>query len=514
MKTQLGVIAAGHEVTASAGEEMLRAGGNAYDAVLAAVLAASVAEPALSSLGGGGFLLAAQDGQAPLVYDFFVQTPAHKKSRAELDFYPIQGDFGGTFQEFHIGLASSAVPGLVRGLFAVHEDLCRMPMREIVAPAVRYAREGVVMSAFQDFILNRVVRPIFVGSEACRTIYGSRKQPGALALEGERTTNPELAAVFEALAMEGPELFYRGEIAQAIDRAMQDGGLITLADLAAYQAIRRRPLEIQYHGTRIAMNPPPAAGGLLIAFGLKLLEQASLHALVPGSDDHLLVLADVLEKSTQARADTEAAGEAGRVLDETFLARYRSAVQGHARAHRGTTHISAIDGEGNMAALTVTNGEGCGFVVPGTGIHMNNMLGEEDLNPRGFMTWSPATRLSSMMTPSTLHWPDGRRAALGSGGSNRIRTALLQFLVNMIDFEMSAEEAVRQPRIHLDHDGLLQVEGGFEGELGRLAERYPDMNRWAELNMYFGGTHVASIDETGFHGAGDPRRSGACKVVT
>ncbi len=513
MKSQRGVIAAGHAVTADAGEEILRAGGNAFDAALGAVLAASIAEPALSSLGGGGFLLAAEAGKAPLVYDFFVQTPGRKKPLKELDFYPVQGDFGGVFQEFHIGLASSAVPGLVRGLFAVHRDLGRMPMRDILAPAAQAAREGVVTSAFQAFILNSVVQPIFAGSEACMAIYGSNRQPGALALEGERIANPELADVFEALAREGPDLFYHGEIAQAIDLAMQEGGLTSMPDLARYEVIRRQPLEIDYRGARIAMNPPPAAGGLLIAFGLKLLEQADLQARAPGSENHLLLLADVLQKSTEARAEIEATGRAAGTLDEALLQRYRSGIGGHRRAHRGTTHISVIDRDRNMAALTVTNGEGCGFVIPGTGIHMNNMLGEEDLNPQGFMAWTPDTRLSSMMTPTTLQWPDGRLAALGSGGSNRIRTALLQLLVNMVDFEMPAETAVRQPRIHLDRDGVLQLEAGFDAGMIRLAARYPNLNRWADFNLYFGGTHVAALGERGVEGAGDPRRNGVCRIV-
>ncbi len=517
MTAQLGVIAAGHEVTARAGEEILRAGGNAYDAVLAALLAATHAEPALASLGGGGYLLAAPDDGEPLIYDFFVETPKRKKPLPELDFYPIQGDFGSAVQEFHIGRGSSAVPGLVKGLFAVHRDLGRMPIADVVAPAAACARDGVVMSAFQEFIMHTVVEPIFGASSDCMAIYGSRKEPGKLAVEGETVTNPELADVLEALAIEGPDLFYRGEIAQRIHRDMQDGGLLTLADLAAYGMERRSPLRLTYRDSVIEMNPPPAAGGLLIAFGLKLLEGTGLRRVVPGSEDHLLALADVLEKTSQARADMEALSvaedRAAKVLDESFLAGYRALVLGRAKAHRGTTHISVIDKDKNMAALTVTNGEGCGYVVPGTGIHMNNMLGEADLNPLGFMAWAPATRLSSMMTPTTVLWPDGRRAALGSGGSSRIRTAILQLLVNMIDFEMPVEEAVSQPRIHLDREGILNVEGGFEGDLGALYRRFPDLNRWKVLNLYFGGTHVVSVDDKGFSGAGDPRRRGVCKVL-
>ncbi len=517
MRSQFGVIAAGHEVTASAGEEILRAGGNAYDAIIAAVLAATVAEPALASLGGGGFLLAARDGEPSLIYDFFVQTPGRTRPLDALDFYPIQGDFGSARQEFHIGRGSSAVPGFVKGLFELHKDLGRMPFKELVVPAARHARDGVVMSAYQAFVLHTVVNPIFAGSEACMAIYGSRTAPGTLTLEGERTSNPELAAVLENLAHEGPDLFYRGDIAKIIERDMQPAGLVTLADLASYEVMRRKPLKLRYRGTLIEMNPPPAAGGLLIAFGLSLLERAKLQGLVAGSDSYLLLLAEVLERTAQSRTEIEALRAVEDVtatsLDETFLTWYRASVLGTAKAHRGTTHISVIDKDKNMAAMTVSNGEGCGYVVPGTGIHMNNMLGEADLSPAGFMTWEPNTRLSSMMTPTTLLWPDGRRAALGSGGSNRIRTAILQLLVNLIDFEMSAAEAVEAPRIHLDSEGILNVEGGFEGALPALARRFPDMNRWKESNMYFGGTHIASVDEGGFQGAGDPRRDGVCRVL-
>jgi gamma-glutamyltranspeptidase/glutathione hydrolase len=175
--------------------------------------------------------------------------------------------------------------------------------------------------------------------------------------------------------------------------------------------------------------------------------------------------------------------------------------------------MNVIDGQGNMATLSVSNGEGCGHIVPGTGIMLNNMLGEEDLNPHGFHCWQPDQRMTSMMSPSILRWPSGRIVATGSGGSKRIRTALVQLIINLVDHGMGVEEAVASPRIFYDDD-LLSVEGGFEpGEVERLLQDYPNHQVWNEINLYFGGAHTVDRDGDTFHGAGDPRRGGVCIVV-
>ena len=513
MSKPRGVVAAGHTLTAEAAAEVLRAGGNAYDAVLAALMVACVTEPVLCTPGGGGFLLARPAAEKPRVYDFFVHTPVTRHQESSLDFRPILADFGGVTQEFHIGLGTVAVPGLVRGLFDIHRDLGTLPMRDIVAQAINHAKQGVLVTPFQAYVL-RVVTATFTATEACQRIFRSAEDADVLVGEGERLRQPELADTLESLAIEGDGLFYRGEIATAIAKDMRAGGQITLADLEAYTVERRAPLTLDYHGVRMHTNAPPSSGGLLIAFGLKLLESIDVKALGSATCGYLDTLVRVIGASAEARV--AAAGDTGldtgQMLDDAFLARYRDDIAGRAASRRGTTHISVIDADGNLASLTVSNGEGSGYVVPGTGIVMNNMLGEEDLNPGGFQRWPEAHRMTSMMAPTLLEWPNGDAVALGSGGSNRLRTAILQVLLNLIDFQLPVEEAVQAPRVHYEN-GLLSVEGGFDmNALAPLLEAFPDHHVWDERNMFFGGAHTVMATGKDMRGVGDPRRGGASLV--
>lgn len=514
MGTARGVVAAGHTLTAEAAAEVLRAGGNAYDAVLAALMVACVAEPVLCSPGGGGFLLARPAAAKPRVYDFFVHTPARRRPSAELDFRPILADFGAVTQEFHIGHGTVAVPGVVRGLFDIHRDLGTLPMSDIVAQAVAHAKNGIMVSAFQAYLF-RVVTATFTATEACHRIFRSADDAAALVAEGESLRQPQLADMLETLAIEGDDLFYRGEVAAAIATDMLGGGQITLADLADYTVQRRAPLTLDYHGVRMHTNPPPSSGGLLIAFGLALLASTDVKSLGFASCDYLDTLTRVIGATAEARvAAGDHAGLNGeQLLAEAFIARYRDEIAGRAASRRGTTHMSVIDSAGNLASLTVSNGEGSGYVVPGTGIVMNNMLGEEDLNPGGFQRWPEAHRMTSMMAPTVLEWPNGDTLALGSGGSNRLRTAILQVLLNIIDFELPVEAAVQAPRLHYEN-GLLSIEGGFDVDaLGPLLEAYPDHYLWDAANMFFGGVHTVSASKKDMHGAGDPRRGGVSLVV-
>jgi gamma-glutamyltranspeptidase/glutathione hydrolase len=512
-----GVIAAGHELTAQSGAEILRAGGNAFDAVLAALATACVAEPALASFGGGGFLLAQPAREAARLYDFFVQTPRRRRASSELDFRPIIADFGTAAQEFHIGPGAVATPGIVRGLFAAHRDLGTLPMRDIVHQAVELAHGGVPVNALQAYIFG-VIAPIYRDSPAAMAVYGSRQRPGSLPVEGETLRQPELADALENLAIEGEELFYRGEIAAAIVREMRAGGHLEAADLAGYAMIPRRPLAFDYRTARLFTNPPPASGGLLVAFGLQLLGGVEFGTPAYGSPAHLERLVRVLALTQEARLAACARGSTlhpddALLLDPGFLARYRRLLAGQAPARRGTTHISVIDGHGNVAALSVSNGEGSGCIAPGTGIMLNNMLGEQDLNPDGFHRWPTDTRMTSMMAPALLQFRDGRVIALGSGGSNRIRSAVLQVVSNLVDFGLDVEAAVIAPRIHLEGQHL-SVEGGFDPEhLQELLAAYPSHHLWNDLNLFFGGVHTVLRDGAGLRGAGDPRRGGACIVV-
>jgi len=513
-ESSTGAVAAGHVETVAAATAVLEAGGNAYDAAIAAQFAACVAEPVLTSLGGGGFLTAyTQDGEKR-VYDFFTQTPRRRRPAAECDFYPVLADFGPATQEFHIGLGAIATPGLIRGLFRAHQDLCRLPMTVLAEPAIELARRGVVLTQFQHYLF-RVVAPILCARPDSAAIYCNDPTSGALLCAGDVLHQPALADALEALAREGDALFYHGDLGQQlIDDCRDNGGNLQRDDLRGYDVEVRNPLELRYCDARIITNPAPSCGGPLIGLALALLQRDSQPRGAFGSTDHLTYLARVMETVDLIRRREgvgSVAGAALRVLQREVVEQAAAAMDAPVRSLRGTTHISVVDRAGNVASLTASNGEGAGYVIPGSGIMMNNMLGEADINPYGFHEWPLDTRMSSMMSPSILIYDDGRRVALGSGGSNRIRSAVLQVVINLTRYGMPPEEAVDSPRIHFE-DGLLSVEqsGLAESTLSDLAETFPRIQCWEERNLFFGGTHVAAMNprKSSYAGAGDRRRQG------
>jgi gamma-glutamyltranspeptidase / glutathione hydrolase len=511
-----GIVSAGHQQTAEAAIAILKEGGNAFDAVVAALFAACVTEPVLCSLGGGGFLLARTARGRSGVLDFFVQTPLQKRAASELDFYPIIADFGSSQQEFHIGQGAIATPGMIKGLFAIQKTLGSMPMRELVGPAVDLARNGVPLNALQSYIFS-VVAPICLASPESRCLFESATHRDCTLREGERYRNPETADLLEVLAIEGEELFYKGEVARRIAADVETrGGYLTRRDFEAYRTIERQPLSVTYRDARILTNPVPSSGGILIALALKLLEEVPENDWPDNEADRFSLLAEVMRQTSKARLDAHlddatAHLDSERMLDPVFLRQYRDVVRGRARALRGTTHISVMDAEGNIATATVSNGEGCGSIVPNTGIMLNNMLGEEDLNPHGFHHWQPNQRMTSMMSPSIVQLGDGRSVAMGSGGSNRIRTALLQVMLKLVDQGMDIESAVHAPRIHLE-GGRLNLEGGFAAStVEQLQADWSDHVIWNDLNLFFGGVHSVLHEQGGgFSGCGDPRRGGVC----
>jgi len=507
-----GAIAAGHKLTADTAAEVLKSGGNAFDAAVASFFTMCMCEPVLASLGGGGFLLARDNHGQSRIFDFFTHTPRRKSAPKDIDFYPVTVDFGSAQQEFHIGLGASATPGAVSGMFSVSEELGSMSMRELIQPAVALARDGVVVNEFQAYLL-RLVSPIYM-TESVLPLFSGGADGQRLAATGDTIKNLELAQIMDVLSVEGIDLFYRGEIARDIQRLCEGRGHLGYEDLTSYRTIVRHPLRQEYRDRVMFTNPPPSAGGVLIAFGLDLLQHFELSAYRPGGYDHVKLLAEILRKTSAARAKHFIDGPHAGLLAPELVAAYRQQVCGVTAAFRGTTHISIVDGDNNIAALTVSNGEGCGELIPGTGIVMNNMLGEEDLIPDGFHRWKENERMSSMMAPSILLGRDGSISALGSGGSNRIRSAILQVVSNLVDFGLSAEAAINNPRIHIESDVLNMESGLLEESYGALAGEFPQHRFFAEANMFFGGVHAATIDTTGrFHATGDPRRSGVGILV-
>lgn len=496
-----GAIAAGHAKTVEAGLRMFESGGNAFDAALAAFAAACVAEPVLTSLGGGGFLLARMPGRQPVVFDFFVQTPRRQRPPAETEFYPIIADFGTAQQEFHIGCGAIATPGSVRGLTSCHARLGGLPLAQILEPAIEYARDGVQINPLQAYIFG-IVAPIYRATPAAEAVYGH----GALQRPGAVFKQPALADTLAWLAADGDRPFYEGELARRLAVFSEaHGGHVGLDDLAAYRVVERRPLSHRYRGFRVATNPPPSSGGLLINFALTALEGEPLSRLGFGTPAHLRRLAAVMGQTNLARDG----GLLDRdVHDREMLEACLAEVRAHPANNRGTTHISVIDDAGNCAALTASNGEGCGHLLPDTGIMLNNMLGEEDLNPNGFHRWPCDRRVSSMMAPTLAE--DGERLiTLGSGGSNRLRTAILQTLSNIADFAMPPDAAVAAPRIHVERGGRVDIEPGFAADaVEALSAAHPDSTLWEAQNLFFGGTHTVCWDGRDFTGAGDPRRGG------
>ena len=507
MSNAKSVIAAGHELTANAAAEILQDGGNAFDAALAGMFVTFVAEAVFSSPGGGGFLMARRAGRdACALFDFFVETPRQRRSAEEVEFFPIHADFGPAKQEFHIGLGSSAAPGVVPGLFAVHQALGTLPMKRLVAPAVRTARAGFPLNEFQAYLFT-VIAPILTASESVARIFAPG---GKLMQAGETFRNEELAQTLEWLAEDGARLFLDGDVGKAIvAQSASLGGNLTYDDLKRYRVELREPFYWRHAGAQVSLNPPPAASGALIAFGLAYLETVA----ETGGTLDALALARAMQATNEARA-THGEGLAARLAGGSLAKELREA-KAHPQAYRGTTHVSVVDSQGNAAAVSLSNGEGNGYIVGDFGFMLNNMLGEEDLASGGLDAWREGVRLSSMMAPTIILQPDGTVTALGTGGSNRIRTAILQVAVNLLDHGMSLEDAVEAPRFHVERDGTVSFEPGLpdaaEGRFRALGDR---AHAWPARNLFFGGVHAARRNAKGsVEGAGDPRRQGVAAIV-
>jgi gamma-glutamyltranspeptidase/glutathione hydrolase len=518
-----GAVAAGHPLTAQAGAEILAEGGNAVDACIAAGFVSWVTESPLTGPGAGGFMLVhrARD-RSDRMLDFFVSIPGRGlKAPAGARMVEVDVPFEKhTTQLFRIGAAACAVPGAVAGLGEAHRLYARLPWAELVAPAIEIARKGVELNPEQAF-LHAILDVALRAGEEGRKIYG-RSAPLA---QGDKLRMADLAVTLEHLAEEGAGAFYGGELASRISAAVRAGdGPLTEADLASYRVIRRRPVRAAFADHEFVSNPPPSSGGLLIAFALRVLDRLGVGGR-PGSFDAVAALAAVMREASNARGGgfvraLYRGGLAERLLaDERIEQAARSIRAGSGETTRepagvpSTTHISAVDAAGNAASLSASTGCGSGVVVPGTGIHLNNMLGETDLNPDQ-RTAAPGQRLTSMMAPSIVLANGSPRLVVGSAGSIRLRAAILQIVVNVVAHGMSVQDAIAAPRVHLEGD-TLQLEGGIDASVAaELEGRGHKVVRWGTRNLYFGGASgVVLGDDGSLEAAGDPRRGGGGVVV-
>jgi gamma-glutamyltranspeptidase / glutathione hydrolase len=472
-----GVVAAGHPLSAEAGAQALREGGNAVDAAVCAALASFAVESPLTGFGAGGFMMV-HDGSETTLLDFFVAAPGRNGVERGAELVPVQVHFDvETVQTFYVGPVSCGVPGTAAGLEQALQRFGTMPLAELVKPGVRLAREGASVNAEQAYILD-ILEPIHARIAGTRELYAP---DGRTLREGELFRFPELAEALERFGVEGAAPFCSGEIAAALSAyVVERGGTLGEADFAGYEVIEREPIRADFRGTEVLTNPPPSSGGTLIAYCLGLLEQAG-----ESSGPEQLVAA--MEAANAARGDLLGS----------------------------TTHISALDRNGMCANVTCSNGSGSGVLVPSTGVILNNMLGEEDLNPHGFHSVPPGRRVTSMMAPTVVLREGEIELGLGSAGSNRIRSAILQTIVRAVEQGMGADEAVRAPRLHFE-DGVVQAEPGIdEKALARIEARGTPVLRRPQINLFFGGTQaVARERDSGrLSGGGDPRRGGSVAVA-
>ncbi len=494
---QLGVVAAGHPQSARAGADVLRAGGNAVDAALGAMLASFVCEPLLTGLGAGGYMLVVAPDRPPVLLDFFVEAPGREAGDGDhAKLIPVPISFGGeALQEFHIGVASVGTYGVPSGICEAARRFGSVPLADLVAPAVALARHGVVISEEQAYIIG-LLAPIVTSTPEAAALFAPRDR---LLRAGDRMLQPELADALARLGDEGARPFYTGDLGDAVaDWIGERGGLVSRADLACYLTVDREPVQARYRGRRVLTNPPPSAGGILIAHALAMLDAQPGPPSVPA-------LVAAMERSQRERTPAFLDG----LEDPEFGARFLARSGGPLGS---TTHIAAMDRDGWACSVTCSDGSASGVIVPGTGLHLNNMLGEQDLNPVGFHQHSPGRRMPSMMAP-TIVLAGGRPAlAVGSAGSNRIRSAIMQTIIRSIDHGLDAQAAVDAPRVHFEDD-VVHVEPGIDTAELRAAGR--TVSAFRGRNLFFGGAQAAARGADGaFSGGGDPRRGGAAVVVS
>ncbi len=520
-----GAVAAGHQLTAEAGARILAEGGNAVDACIAAAFMSWVAESPLTGPGAGGFMLVhrARDRSTRLL-DFFVSTPGlGAKVRRRADMEAIDVDFSGeSKQKFHIGSASCAVPGAVAGLAAAHRRLGSLPWPTLAEPAIEAARTGIELTRPQAY-LHAILDLILGHTREGRRIYGSG---GARLGPGDVLRLPDLAGTLQRLA-ERPTDLYTGELAAAIVGHLKEtGGAVTADDLRRYRVIWRRPVLAGFRGCSFESNPPPSSGGVLIGYGLTLLDRLAADGppAAPGSTAALTALVEVMREQDRARGGRfttrlHRGGLARHLFGEENIQAAMARINAHAGGAGmaappgGTTHISVIDAKGNAASLSASTGSGSGVIVPGTGIHLNNMLGEYDLNPSGRVP-APGHRMTSMMAPSIVLHEGEPRLVVGSAGSVRLRGAIMQVVVNVVGHGLPVGEAIDLPRVHVD-EPHVHCEGGLDpGVLDTLEATGYDVVRWRRRNLFFGGAAAVERREDGsLAAAGDPRRGGYGVVV-
>ncbi len=493
VRAKSAMVVAEEPLATHVGLDTLRGGGNAVDAAIATALALAVTHPTAGNLGGGGFLLIRlADGRTTFI-DFRERAPG----KASRDMY-LAAD-GSLTRDSRVGWRAAGVPGTARGLEYAHRRYGRSEWKQLVAPAVKLAKDGFTVS----YALSRSLR----GASGLLSPFPESKRiflkDGIFFEPGEKLSQPELAGVLERLAQFGAADFYEGETARLLAAAMEaHGGLISREDLAAYEVVERRPLTGAYRGLEIITAPPPSSGGVGLLQMLGVLEGSGYAAGGAGSASAVHFVAEAMRRFYADRSRHLADPDFHPVpvrslLHPGYLERLRASIATDRASVSDaiasadawplespeTTHLSIVDAEGNAAALTYTinGGYGSGVTVPGLGFLLNNEMDDFAAKPGepnmfGLVQGEanaiqPRKRPLSSMTP-TIVLRDGRLyMVLGAPGGSRIITGVMQTLLNVVDFKMNIREAVDRPRFHQQwKPDVLYLEEGFSPDTRALLE--------------------------------------------
>lgn len=517
-----GIVAAAKPEASEVGIEIMKKGGNAIDAAVATAFALGVVEPNGSGIGGGGFMLIklAETGEE-LFYDFREVAPMNSTS----DMYPLDEDGKVVGNVKNVGGLSVAVPGEVEGLLSVLEEYGSMSREEVLQPAIDFAENGYVVTEN----LSKVITDQFEKinrSEASKELYFRNGVPAA---PGEIIKNPDLAETLRIIAKEGKDGFYKGAIAEDMVKAAQeDGGILTLEDLANYEMKIREPIRSTYRGYEVISAPPSSSGGAHVIQLLNIMENFDLKDLGHNSTESIHLWSEASKMMFADRAEYMADTDfydvplAG-IISKDYAKELAGKIDLNKAADKvefddpsrfesgSTTHYSVMDKEGNMVSVTKTlnNFYGSGITVPGRGFLLNNQMDNFVAEQGKPSSVEPGKRPLSGMSP-TIVLKDGEPfMTLGSPGSTRILTTVAQIISNVIDFDMDMQEAINAPRMY-DMSGTLAVESRIPSEvIERLEELGHTMDVRVEFDEYFGGAQCIVIEESGeLYGAGDPRRDG------
>jgi gamma-glutamyltranspeptidase/glutathione hydrolase len=499
-------IASASQLSADAGAAVADEGGNAVDAATAAMLVTMCTDPGIIGPGSGGYVTIWPAVGPPVVVDAYAEMPGRGLSAEQRGggVREVWMEYGGGIGTV-IGPGSVATPGAFAGFGLACERYGAVPWRIIVEPAIEAVSNGFPLSSAAAQYLAYSHEVIFGWDPDSFAIL--HDDSGDVLSEGDPVEIPDLAGSLRLLADEGPAALYSGELGRVIAAAvLEGGGLMTERDLAAYEPIVRTPVTTTMDGWTIASNPPPAVGGACMAALLMMYAGRAIEGWDAVDVRNMIEIQRAVLGFRKAELDPapgERADEVAALLEAAGAGDIQRLL-----GSPSTAHTSAVDTDGTGCAITVSAGYGSGMMVEGTGIWLNNSLGELELNPHGLHTDPPGTRLVSNMAPTVARQNVGSVLAIGSPGADRITTANASVLHNFITLGMSLRDAVSHPRLHAE---IFEGEWRVAYEPGLPVRSVPGVTarRFPDLSMYFGGVQAALWDpEAGLFETADPRRAG------